>query len=908
MNLLEIINQFTKNIFGIGIVDAWQQAPQTKQASQKAAELAQKKHLRQAITIGETALAFWSKNPGFWERWLTQLLLGNLLKQLTQQTQEWRKQVATANKLAANAKNLLKQDTGDPWETQTLANAINIYQRCSKILHDERLLQAINRCQGELDKRQQFQGLVQQAQSQAENRYFKNAIAIYSQAQQLYSTQALTEAIANATAQATQEAAFEASLQRARQGESEGKLRGAIALLQSAVAKFPRTDGQVLLNKLQSIIKGRELYRQGLAAEKAGDFKTAISLYENAQYLLPDVSNCRIRLALVAIKIQDWGQAISHLEGLDSEQAAYLRGFAYAQQQNLQLAYREWQSLSSKNIAPQREILKTLSQRQRLLYLQNIEQLVKAENLPQAKTASTKFIEKFGYDSLVEENLQQHIQPRLEIAVWQSANWEVISEQAEKDWMEQPNIITLHNWAVANYYHAQTDSSKLSHLIISLATALANLHQDINLQDVPWLGNKSVDFAAISAQLKHRLEAMIDIVKDSNLHDYFNLRDTWRLESVALELIGKTPVNGVKINDIFVTPGCYQHYISGKQTSLNKIDTSEKILHCLYTTWGLAVAACIVGDSQRAIKLKPTNQANSELEIFAQQFVAYHEGCYYLQQQTWREAINPFKQAQPQIQTNQEWQEEIDRLCSLQRRNISENTEHLAFAQFWYDVINSANARAYLAEYKAEQVREEVANEKITKQQALEKLERIKLIDVENPIVLDLMQSIENAIALDAIKVFFDKNDLEGAVRYAKQNGQTKVKNIVAEICIDILIDGFKTRKLGFRDIYELGSWAYELNPENPTVRQMYIIAQEVQEIGNLIKRDRYEEAVRHAQYSQYDGIRYYVGDYFMMILIKGIENNALSSYLVHQLCRWACELCPDNTDYQAIRRRLNGF
>jgi hypothetical protein len=906
MNLLHQLNKLSKKLLGIGIIDAWQQAPQTKAASQKATQLAQKKHLREAVTVAEKALVFWSRKPSFWGRWICRLLLGDLINQLNQQLQDWHKQVATVDKLAANAKTLLKQDTGDPWETQALANAIAIYQRHSKIISDATMAEEINQYQQELQKRHQFQELVQQAQTQAGNLFFQKAIATYQQAQQLYSTQAVTQAIAAAKTQIPQEQAYCSSLQRSQQAAREGKLRGAIATLESALVKFPRNDGRELLDKLRSLLKGREFFRQGLAAEKVNDFPQAICLYENAKSLLPDDTNCRIRLGLVTIKTQDWQTALSYLDNLPGEQAAYLRGFAYAQLENLQLAYREWQGLSSAEISQQLEILKQLSQRQRLLSLQNIEQLVKTENWQQAKIASTEYIQKFGSHPLVEENFKHHIQPRLEAAVWQSYDWQLISEQAKQEWLAQPDIVTLHNWAVANYYYAQKKTDKIPDLIISLSTALANLHNDIILQDVPWLGNQPVDFQLVCNQVKHRLESLIDIFKDKNIENYFKYRDLWRLEAAALDLMGQPAQRGVKINDIFCTPGCYKHYLTFAQPNhTRQINSSYKILHCLYTTWGLAVAACIAGDSQRAIKLKPVTNPSDDLEIFANKFVAYHEGCYYLQQQKWVEAIKSLKPAKSEIQTNQEWRQEIDRLCSLQRQNISEDKEHLAFAQAWYDILESYNARAYLAEYKAEEIREELANKQISRQQALKKLEKIKLIDAENPIVLDLMERIETALAGEVIEGLLNKDQFQEAVNYAQQTGKQKVKDILAEIFIDLLIQGFKKKELGFVEIYELACWAYELSPHNQNVQGFYTIGQELNDIYNFIESDRYDEAIYRAKYSQYDAVTAYVGDYVMMILLEGMRNKTFPVHIVEQLGRWVYELCPDHPDYQEIYRRL---
>ncbi|MEH1766784.1 MAG: peptidase M, neutral zinc metallopeptidase site [Nostoc sp.] len=906
MSIVDSFNAFTKTLLGVGIVDAWKQAPQTKEASQKAAQLAQNKHLREAVIIAEKALAVWSRKPGFWERLICQLLLGQLLDNLTQQLKQWRYQVAEVDKLAANAKTLLKQDTGDPLEAQALANAIALYQRCTKILHDDRISRLISQYQQELQRRQQFLTLVTQGQSQAENRFYKNAIAVYREAEKLYSTESLQQAIAASVAQIQQEEIYDIAFEKAQQAQSEGRLQGAIALLKNALTNFSRSDGLDLLQQLQQTLKGKEQFRQGLAAEKAGDFKAAASLYKNAKLLLPNSTYCQIRLALVAIKTQAWAIALNHLEAIPGEQAAYLRGFAYAQQEDLQVAYKEWLGLTTTNIAKQREIIKNLSQRQRLLRLQNIEQLVKAENWQNAKTESTEFIQKFGSDPLVEKNLNEHIQPRLEVEVWQEKNWRIIADKAEEAWILQPNITTLHNWAIANYYLAKTDPLKLLNVIISFSTALANITEDPSLQDVPWLENKPVDFSSVSLELKRRIAALIDTWKDKNIQEYFNLRDWYRLELVSLNLMGEPSQWGMKIKDVFITPSCYQQYLTEWQGSYNnRINAHQKILNSLYTNWGLAMAACLEGDYQRAIQLKPSTTDNSDIAAFAQKFVAYHEGCYQLQQQKWQKAIIPLKQAKPEIKTSNDWQQEIDRLCGLQRQIISEFQEHLEFAKFWYDLLESRDARSYLAEYKAEQIREQIANEQISSEIALRELQKIKEIDNQNPIVIDLIKRIEFNQELELIDNLLKNNKFEEAVQRAKKSQHQRIRSIVSDICVEILIKGFQNRDLGFEDIYQLGYWAYELCPDDPNVQEVYRFSQELKDIQNLMKCDRFDEAVHRAKYSQHNSIRHYVADFFIKTLLKGIQNRDLSFDLIQQLGRWSYELCPDEPAFQEIYHSL---
>ncbi|MBD2626767.1 peptidase M, neutral zinc metallopeptidase site [Trichormus variabilis] len=798
-----------------------------KETSQQAEKLAQHKQLREAITVAQTALAVWAQKPAFWERWLGKLFIGNLVDNLEQQLEDWRKQVAQADNLANQAQLILQRDHGDPLETQALSSAIALYHLHNRILHDKQVSLAIQNSQQELEKREQFQVLVKQAQSQAENRFFINALTTYQEAEKLYSTDSIKQAISDIQIQVQQEEIYTSSLEKAKQAVSEGRLRGAIALLDFSLANFPRSDGINLLKKIKSIVQGRELFRQGLAAEKAGYLPAAKSLYENAKSLLPDFTDCQIRLGLVAIKMQDWENALSHLQGLSGQQAAYLRGFALAQQANLQLAYREWQGVFIPAINEQREIIKRIAQHQRLLSLQNIEELVKAENLAAAKIASTEYIQKFGANSVVEVNLHEHIEPSLEAAVWKDSDWTNIATEMNNIWIANPNITTLHNWTVSTYYSAQNNSDKLLDLIIALSTAIANLTTNPTLEDVPWLGNQAVDFTSISVELKRRLEAAIDNIKNTNIEDYedyLNLRDYYRWELVALRFMGEPANSGMQVNDVFITPGCYQKLSSHWQNIIiYKIHSSQKILRSLYTPWGLAVAACLESDIQRAIEIKPTTPANNEVEQFAHSFIAYYQGCYYLQQQKWQLAILPLQDAKAEIQDNQDWQKEIDRLFSLQRQAILEFSEHLKFAQFWYDIFSSNAARSYLAEYKAEEIRKQLINEEMTAAKALEKLQEIKNIDDSNPVVISMIEKVEFNQDLEKIEQLFHQNRFEEMVSKAKKSRYDRVRYIVAELFIDLLINGIKNDTLTDSEaMLNLGRWAYEICPDEPAFQEIY--------------------------------------------------------------------------------------
>lgn len=826
MNLLDV---FTKIILGIEVIKLCKQASETKAAAQQAEELANSRQLAEAAKLIEKTLDAWYTRPNFWERLLRRLLLNDLLKQLKWQLQQWQKNVLQAEKLAGKAKLLIKKDASNPLLSQNLSEAIALYQSSVEIVFSEEVSKAIQNCQRELYQRQQFQGLVKEAQKLLGQQFFKKALHIYRQAEQLYSTDAVKAAIAKCFAQLNQEETYETALKQAQQAFRAGKLKGAIALLESALTNFSRSDGKKLLEELRRNFAGKEKFWQGLKAEKVGALAGAAAMYKEAKALLDNPTECQIRLGLVAIKTNDYATALSHLQGVQQNQAAYLRGFAYAKQGELQQANREWQPLTQTTVAFQKNTLKSLAQRQRLVEIKDIEQLVNAEKLEKAKAASQDYIKKFGSEPLVQNNLDEHIQPRIESAVWQGINWGTIVATVERNWIEQPNSISLHNWVVATYYHAlsepqgKRDFNAIKKLIVALSTALANLPHDPSLKNVPWLGNNLVDYEAVSSDLQRRLETAIDTFKDQNLNQYLELRDLYRQEAVALRLMGAPPKRGTKVGDVFITPGCHEHYFTMQQSKWQEsVSPRQDVLRSLYTPWGLAVAACVEGDTQRALQIKPTIKPTNEAQSFAQKFIDYHQGCSMLQQQKWRGAIVLLKQAQSEIKVSTDWQKEVNRLCSLQRQSISEFKEHLEFAQSWYELLASQAARSYLAEYKAQQIGEEVANDKLTFGQALQELQKLKQIDDKNPIVTDLIERYEMGQEMQTILSLMKSDRMSEAVNKAKQSKHQQVRFMVAEMCLEFLLKGAQSGQLPRELIYQLGKWAYELCPNEPAFQGIY--------------------------------------------------------------------------------------
>jgi hypothetical protein len=736
-------------------------------------------------------------------------------------------------KIADRAETLQNQDLGNPSQVNQLGQSIQLYKKCDRLIANSPWLRiAANfgiidkkiysnnatHIQKEIDRCHRFQRLCAQGQCHINDKYFDRGLHSFLQANQLFNTDELQSRIVRCQSQLERQNKYEEILKKTTLIAKEGIFKAALSLLQPALTQFDREDGRKLLRKLENALEIKKRFETGLQFERRGESNNAKNYYQQILEFVPELTACRMRLAIMAIKNQDSSEALSYLGNINGERANYLRGFACVMGSNWRQADREWQSISHPEVKSHRQSLRSLAQRDRLLTMRSIEQCVDRGDLEQARNTSFQFIDKFGVDSLIEVNLYGHIQALIETKVWKTQNWNIIAETAEKLWIENQDIASLHNWAVASYYQAQIDPNKIADLIIAWSTALANIQVDPSLQDLPWLENSSLDLDRVSTSLTELIEKLIDAAKDTSIDRYLQLRDLYRWQTVTLGITKKYPMTGVRVKQLLLSPGCYQLHFN----ALPKSNIPDKHWGKLYTNWGQAVAACIEGDVARAIQIKPKINAVSGAEKSADSFVTYHEGCYYLQQQHWRKAITPLNQVQGKIKNFSDWIREIDRLCDKQRQKIDNFEEHLEFAQFWYELLGSKPARSYLAEYKAKQIGNQLAEEKITFTQGQKQLLDLKTIDDANPIVIDLIKKIETIQEMDNIINLMKQNRIDDAVRRAKCSSHQEVKYQTAEIFINYLLAGAENRQMGHDEMLYLGRLAKEICPYEPAFMGIY--------------------------------------------------------------------------------------
>jgi tetratricopeptide (TPR) repeat protein len=487
---------------------------------------------------------------------------------------------------------------------------------------------------------------------------------------------------------------YKAAKERAYWLASEGRFEEAIALFEPVHQRYYEPEARKFINEVYQVIAGKKSFKLGLFAEQAGDFATALSHYQNAVVASTCWEvECRIRMGIIAIKTQDWQKAYFQVKDINTKQATYIKGFICAQQGDWQSCKLEWQTILSNEVKPER-----FSERDLKKAKYNIQELVEKRNLKQAKIESQNFLIKYGEDEIVRANLEKNIQPRLELELWRQHPWQHV-DVAEQQWLEKLDITALHNWALVAYHQVQTNTNLdlYDELIIAWSTAIANLHLNPLLQNIPWMGDVSVDLEEVSQQLLQKLEVLINSIEDQS-ERYQQFYELYRLETEALRLIGTPAKQGVRVKGLFITPGCYHRY----RHQIKFPPLPGKLWATLYTDWYSAVLACLKGDYFKAKELKPKTEPVSEAEKFAQRFVSYHEGCYYLEIETggyprWRSAVAPLRLAKSEIRASKEWCVRVEELCKIHYQAVAWNQdERREFARFWYEILESSTAKYYI--------------------------------------------------------------------------------------------------------------------------------------------------------------------------------------------------------------------
>ena len=798
----------------------WNQAIESKALAQTAMELAENKQLNKAVQQAKKVKSLWSVTPNLLERKFCQMTMGNLLYELTGQMAIWQQKVAYAEQLMLRAQSY-ESKLEDPLIQTDLMIALNLYEQASFVTEKKEYHPAIQRCQQELERRQKYEQLIHQARQQEAVQFFREAQDSYTQAISLYARPEIEAARANCLANLQAEAEYENVLHEASQLAQRGKFREAIALAKPAIEKFSRTDGKEFLSKLNRIMQSKEQFQSGLLVEQKGDLEQAYRTYHSALKNLPELTECRTRLSVISMKTNRFYEASRVLENLSDEQSVYLRGLAYAKQGELQKADQEWLSIASNpSIDSQRKNLKILAQWERLLRIRQIEQQIDKFALDAAKATSIQFLQEFGSNATVEENLNSHIQARLESNLWQNQDWNAIAESTQQTWLTQQNIASLHNWAIACYYRVKSQSKQpgytkyLQTFIPVWLTALANFKNDPVLHQLAWTNHESINCSETISELKKKLEILIDDFKEKDVKTYLQLRDHYRLGVTASKLILD------RSDKLLLLPGCP----AGKQLELtNSKISGNKLERSLYTNWGLAVAACLEGDAERGIQLKPSQRSTTPEQKYAHQFVAYHQGCHYLQNHDWRKAMPALQEAQAEIAATSEWKDKIDQLCGEQRQKITSQDEHLQFAELWYEILKSQTARSYLAEQKAEAIRKQLVTDKITEVKAKEELQKLLKFDAQNPVTLDLYERVKASIDLPEIyRLIKAGGKPEAVMRRARQSESQLARTEIAELFIKMLLEGIRNGQFNPLEVRQLGQWAYELAPNEPSFLEIF--------------------------------------------------------------------------------------
>ena len=831
---MELINSLTKFWCGVGVVDIRDRANQTKDFLIKSEELAKTRRLKEAIQLANSGTRLWSLNPNFWEQLFRKWFLSDLLLELEESLKKWSGQMQNAQRLTQEGNHLLALVSDDPKEYENLEKALNCLQMAKNLLFDPTVNEQIKSYSFELQQRKYWLELFEDAQANALAKYFLRALPIYEEAQKLYSTDELNGLIAICKSSVIAEKQYSQELKNAKSYCQQADFPKAFQAARMAISSFPREDGQKFLRSLERILESKAIFQKGLQHEQSRELDLALDCYTKAYKLMPDLLECRFRQVIVACKQENWEHALGFLDRLNGERASYLRGFIFAKQQNYEGTEREWQNIRSPELAAQRSKLEIIKQKAYLLDLQAIEKFVDRGDIEKAAEVSHKALERHPQAEVIRKNLDTHILPRLDSEAWKQTeiNWNTLLEKTRSIWLERPSLQSLHNWAVAAYYCAMnTEYPKLDLIMefnASWGTAIANLPDDPSLSNLPWLGNAKPDRIQLKQKLEELWDRVLDRVKEHDLNTYMQVRDWQRLDRYTFNILTSSTKPIIKLGSTWILPSTIDFLQQFEKSNNNltksmldiqhqhKILPTSSQLSLLYSTLGIAIAACLDGDIERGLQLKNYNSTylnHKEHLNNAHAMLSYFECCHLLKKNQWQNALQLGKQVKQPIQKNSEWLSEIDRLCELIVRELNEK-DQITFAKLWLETTSSKASRNYYTECKTEEIRMQIGKERITPIQGLSKLRELTDIDTSNPVYRDLINRIEVILVNEDVHQFLKRGETENAVNRAMRSGNREVKQTLAEVLVNILQEADRQGRISYSERMQVVGWITKLVPD----------------------------------------------------------------------------------------------
>ena len=832
--IMGLINSLTKLCCGVGVIDIRDRANQTKDFLIKSEERAKTRRLKEAIQLAKSGTRLWSQNPNFWEKLFRKWFLSDLLIKLEESSKKWSGQMQNAQRLIQEGNNLLTLVSDDPKEYDNLEKALHCLQRAKNLLFDPKVNEQVKSYSDDLQQRKHWLELFEDAQANALAKYFIRALPIYEEAQKFYNTDELTKLITVCKSGVIAEKQYCQELKNAKSFCQQADFPKAFKAARMAITSFPREDGQKFLRSLERILESKTIFQKGLQHEQSRELDLALDCYTRAYKLMPDFLECRFRQVIIACKQEDWEQAVNFLDGLNGDRASYLRGFIFAKNQNYDENVREWQGLRSSELDTQRAKLNIIKQKAYLLNLQAIEKFVDRGDIEKAAEVSHKALERHPQAEVIRKNLDTHILPRLDSEAWKQTeiNWNALLEKTRSIWLERPNIQSLHNWAIAAYYCAMnTEYPKLALIMefnASWGTAIANLPDDPSLSNLPWLGNAKPDRIQLKQKLEELWDRVLDRVKEHDLNTYMQVRDWQRLDRYTFNILTSSTKPIIKLGSTWILPSTIDFLQQFEKSNNNltksmldiqhqhKILPTSSQLSLLYSTLGIAIAACLDGDIERGLQLKNYNSTylnHKEHLNNAHAMLSYFECCHLLKKNQWQNALQLGKQVKQPIQKNSEWLSEIDRLCELIVRELNEK-DQITFAKLWLETTSSKASRNYYTECKTEEIRMQIGKERITPQQGLSKLRELTDIDTSNPVYRDLINRIEVILANEEVHQYLKRGETENAVNRAMRSGNREVKQTLAEVLFSFLQEADRTGRISYGERMQVVGWITNLVPD----------------------------------------------------------------------------------------------
>jgi hypothetical protein len=545
-------------------------------------------------------------------------------------------------------------------------------------------------------------------------------------------------------------------------------------------------------------------------------------LYEEAVHLLGSSIGLTYAFVIAHLKLGHYKHALDLLQDTSGPEDSAFKAISLAGLKCFEEACEEIAKYKGTSFKSHLDSVANYAQHARAESMRDIQKEVELENFETALKLSYQFLHSFPSYELIAANLENHIKPMVLLPLWKENNVESFYDNAYKIWKLDNSFVNLHNLGISLFDYSLKDKSSLPSLIWVWGSILLNLEKIPSIYSPFWGSCEKNDLLSLTTKTFDEIELHLQSAYSLESEEYLQLRDLLKIEVRIVEAHNNLQFKPPIRNNFVIGPGLFILNWRKELTMLPSNDWTS-----MYTPYARCISAWKDGNQQRALKMMPKSPGKNNVELYAARLNSFYLALYYLENGDMDKSRKQLGLCADLIKREDL---KYDIASNAGRRDLL-NKEFMKYMssedgfeamQLWHDVMQTKEAASALATVKAQRIRDQLLNKKISPENALAELKQLKILDVNNSLIIDV-EDIVYAFKEDKIvQDLLHRENYEELARRARSFQSKKVRYRVARMFHEVAINAVSDKPPPFQLIYDFAHKSYLICPNEPQFQPLF--------------------------------------------------------------------------------------